>query len=145
MPKATKWRKVEVRQAGGKLQVRRIDGNPAPLGSGARFRKCVQEVEARGGAYDAHAVCAAAGRKKYGKKKFQAMAKAGAKRAKRKNISIRRSMKQTKKGGFPDRQQIRELRSSTKGIRKRTSREIKSGRFSAKFRKKLARRRREEE
>lgn len=42
-----------------------------------RFEKCVEDVEARGGAVDPNAVCAAAGRQKYGKKKFQAMARAG--------------------------------------------------------------------
>lgn len=56
-----------------------------PFGGTGRFAKCVESVEARGGAMDARAVCAAAGRKKYGKKKFAAMAKAGKKRAARKN------------------------------------------------------------
>lgn len=52
--------------------------NPSKLkNAGGRFAKCVKSVEARGGAYDARAVCAAAGRKKYGKKKFAAMARAG--------------------------------------------------------------------
>ena len=56
--------------------------NPAPrLGSGARFRKCVSQVEARGGAYDPRAVCAAAGRHKYGAKRFQKMAAKGRARA----------------------------------------------------------------
>jgi len=49
-----------------------------------RFEQCVSDVTARGGAYDPAAVCASAGRKKYGKKKFQAMARAGKKRARRK-------------------------------------------------------------
>jgi hypothetical protein len=40
----------------------------------------VESVTARGGARSPRGVCAAAGRKKYGKKKFQAMAAAGRKR-----------------------------------------------------------------
>lgn len=51
-------------------------------GSGA-FERCVQKVEAKGGAYDPRAVCAAAGRKKYGAKKFAAMAQAGKRKAAR--------------------------------------------------------------
>lgn len=41
------------------------------------FAKCVKSVMERGGAASPRAVCAAAGRKKYGAKKFQAMAAAG--------------------------------------------------------------------
>lgn len=54
-------------------------GNPGAPGSA--FKRCVAEVEAKGGAHDPRAVCAAAGRKKYGAKAFQAMAAAGKKRA----------------------------------------------------------------
>ena len=61
-----------------------IGVNPAKLGSGGRFAKCVKSVEARGGAYDPNAVCAAAGRKKYGAKKMASMARAGKKRATKK-------------------------------------------------------------
>lgn len=50
----------------------------------SRFKKCVKSVKARGGAADPRAVCAAIGRKKYGKKKFQEMAAAGKRKAKRK-------------------------------------------------------------
>ena len=49
----------------------------------SRFAKCVKSVESRGGSYDARGVCAAAGRKKYGKAKFQKMATAGKARAAR--------------------------------------------------------------
>jgi hypothetical protein len=52
---------------------------------GAAFKRCVAAVAEKGGAYDPRAVCASAGRKKYGAKKFQAMAKAGRKRAARGN------------------------------------------------------------
>ena len=45
----------------------------------SRFDQCVVDVTARGGARDPRAVCAAAGRKKYGKRKFAAMARAGKK------------------------------------------------------------------
>lgn len=51
------------------------------LGSGKLFEKCVADVAARGGAVDPRSVCAGAERKKYGKKKFQAVAKAGKRRA----------------------------------------------------------------
>jgi hypothetical protein len=45
------------------------------------FDRCVADVEKRGGAYSPRGVCAAAGRKKFGKKKFQAMALAGKRKA----------------------------------------------------------------
>ena len=52
-----------------------------------RFEKCVEDVEARGGAQDPNAVCASAGRKKYGKAEFQRMAAAGKRKAaRRKNV-----------------------------------------------------------
>ena len=62
---------------GGGITVKPIT-NPS-----SRFAKCVKSVNARGGAMDARAVCASAGRKKYGKKKFAAMGKAGKRRAAR--------------------------------------------------------------
>ena len=73
-----KWTPARVRvNSKGKVQV---EINPSELGSGGRFAKCVESVEARGGAYDARAVCAEAGRKKYGVKKMAAMAAAGRRR-----------------------------------------------------------------
>lgn len=48
-------------------------------GKGA-FERCVESVGARGGVRSPRGVCAAAGRKKYGKRKFQAMAAAGRRR-----------------------------------------------------------------
>ena len=48
-------------------------------GEGARF-KAVEESARAGGAKNPAAVAAAIGRKKYGKKKFQAMAAAGRKK-----------------------------------------------------------------
>lgn len=81
MPKIklpAQWTQAEIRvNAKGEPQIRL---NPAKLGSGGRFARCVKAVELRGGAYDPRAVCAAAGRKKYGAKKFQAMAQVGKKR-----------------------------------------------------------------
>ena len=53
----------------------------AKLGSGARF-KAVEASAAKSGASDPAAVAAAEGRKKYGKKRFQAMSAAGRKKAK---------------------------------------------------------------
>jgi len=53
----------------------------AKPGAGPRF-KAVKESARLGGAIDPGAVAAAIGRKKYGKKRFQAMAAAGRKRAK---------------------------------------------------------------
>lgn len=50
-----------------------------PLGSGARF-KAVEKSAAASGARNPAAVAAAAGRKKYGKKKFSQLAAAGRKR-----------------------------------------------------------------
>jgi hypothetical protein len=63
--------------------VRKLQGNPRR--TKGEFAKCVKAVSSKGGAYDPRAVCASAGRKKYGAKKFQAMALAGKKRAKRGN------------------------------------------------------------
>ena len=51
------------------------------LGSGARF-KSVEKAAAKSGAKDPAAVAAAVGRKKYGDKKMEQMAKAGKKKAK---------------------------------------------------------------
>ena len=49
-------------------------------GNPTRFEKCVESVEAEGGARDPNAVCAVAGRRKYGKAQFQKMAAAGRRR-----------------------------------------------------------------
>lgn len=46
-------------------------------GNPSRFDKCVASVSARGGAVDPRAVCAAAGRKKYGQKEMTRRAVAG--------------------------------------------------------------------
>ena len=74
------WTNAKVRvNKKGQVQLKL---NPATLGSGGRFAKCVADVEARGGAYDPQAVCAAAGIKKYGKRKMAAMAAAGRRRRK---------------------------------------------------------------
>lgn len=56
-------------------------------GRGA-FERCVESVSARGGARSPRGVCASAGRKKYGAKKFQAMAAAGRRRKSRKNSAL---------------------------------------------------------
>lgn len=55
----------------------------APLGSGERFRALVAKLRARGGVDDPAALAAAIGRKKYGKKRFQALSVAGRKRRRR--------------------------------------------------------------
>lgn len=55
--------------------------NPGKPGSA--FKRCVKSVSERGGAVDPRAVCAAAGRKKYGKQQYQEMAEAGKRRKKR--------------------------------------------------------------
>lgn len=52
----------------------------ARLGGGGRFQT-VEEAARKSGARNPAAVAAAAGRKKYGKKRFQAMATKGRKRA----------------------------------------------------------------
>jgi hypothetical protein len=51
----------------------------AKLGSGARF-KAVERSAAKSGAENPAAVAAAVGMKKYGKKKMEAMARAGRKK-----------------------------------------------------------------
>jgi hypothetical protein len=77
----SKWKLLPVRvNPRGKVQ---IGLNPSDLGSGGRFAKCVESVEARGGARDPNAVCAAAGIRKYGKARMERMAQAGRKRAKK--------------------------------------------------------------
>lgn len=50
------------------------------LGSGARFRKLEQSIAAKGEVDNPAAVAAAIGRKKYGKKKMEAMAAKGRKK-----------------------------------------------------------------
>ncbi len=62
----------------GRVQIK---VNPAKLGSGGRFAKCVKSVEARGGAYDPQAVCASAGMRKYGKKRMEGWAQSEKRRA----------------------------------------------------------------
>lgn len=52
------------------------------LGTGERFRK-VEAAARKGGARNPAAVAAAAGRKKYGKARFQKLAAAGRKRKKK--------------------------------------------------------------
>ena len=61
------------------------------------FERCVESVSKRGGAYDPKAVCAAAGRKKYGKKQFQAMAAAGRKRAAKRRTSKKTGLRGKRK------------------------------------------------
>ena len=46
----------------------------------SRFDRCVADVTKRGGARDARAVCASAGRKKYGAKRFAVMSREGRRR-----------------------------------------------------------------
>lgn len=58
-------------------------GAGAPLGSGERFRALVAKLRARGGVENPEALAAAIGRKKYGKKRFQALSVAGRKRRRR--------------------------------------------------------------
>ena len=85
------WTPAQVRVLkNGKVQLKI---NPAKLGSGGRFAKCAQSVEAEGGAMDARAVCAAAGRKKYGAKKMAAMAKAGKRRRNTRHKPVARRRK----------------------------------------------------
>ncbi len=50
-------------------------------GGGGKFAKCVKSVSRRKGVKDAKAICAAAGRKKYGAKKMAKWAAKGRKRA----------------------------------------------------------------
>ena len=49
---------------------------PGKLGSGERFKACEEKMEEKG-VKDPGAVCASIGRRKFGKGKFQAMAKKG--------------------------------------------------------------------
>ena len=54
----------------------------AKLGSGKRFAALKKSITKKGGVRDPGAVAASIGRKKYGKKRFQALAAKGRKRAK---------------------------------------------------------------
>lgn len=60
----------------------RTRGKPR-LGSGRRFRSLVAELKKRGDVRDPGALAASIGRKKYGKKRFQALAAAGQRRTNR--------------------------------------------------------------
>lgn len=53
---------------------------PSKLGKGTRFRALVSTLRREKGVRNPAAIAAAAGRKKYGTKKFQRMAAAGRKR-----------------------------------------------------------------
>lgn len=61
------------------LKIKKDSNMKAKLGSGARF-KAVEKSAAKSGASNPAAVAAAAGIKKYGEKKMEAMAKAGKKK-----------------------------------------------------------------
>lgn len=50
---------------------------PGKLGTGQRFRECVDEVSRQPGVYDPEGLCASIGRKKYGGKKMARMAREG--------------------------------------------------------------------
>lgn len=63
----------------GALEQIRREYAKNPGGPGA-FERCVRAVAARGSAYSPRGVCATAGRKKYGAKKFAEMAQAGRRR-----------------------------------------------------------------
>jgi hypothetical protein len=57
-------------------------GKSMKLGGGGRFAKGVSGIEAKGGSEEtSKAIMAAAGRKKYGKEKFQDMAEKGKKKS----------------------------------------------------------------
>ena len=60
----------------------KIVGRKPPLGEGGRFKAVEEAVAKRGKVRNPAAVVAAAGRKKYGAKKFAQMAAAGRKKRK---------------------------------------------------------------
>lgn len=69
--------------AARKARMQYEEAKKKPPGEGSRFKAVAASAKARGMRNPA-AVAAAIGRKKYGKKKFQQMAAAGRKRAKKK-------------------------------------------------------------
>jgi hypothetical protein len=64
---------------GGGYSVKPLKGNAAK----SAFQRCVSDVEKKGGAYDPRAVCASAGRSKYGQREMTRRSLAGKKRARR--------------------------------------------------------------
>lgn len=56
-----------------------IVGTPPPVGQGGRFKALEEAISKRKGIKNPGAVAATIGRKKYGKKRFQAMAVTGKK------------------------------------------------------------------
>lgn len=72
----------------GAMQQIRREYRKNPGAPGAAFKRCVAAVEAKGGAYSPRGVCATAGRKKYGAKKFAAMSAAGKKRKARRSNPV---------------------------------------------------------
>jgi len=74
-----KWTPAQVRtNSKGQVQLKI---NPAKLGTGSRFAACVRDMKSKGSAYDPYAVCASAGRRKYGKRKMAKWAAKGLRRA----------------------------------------------------------------
>jgi hypothetical protein len=68
------------------VRIKRLKGGGVsilPIKNPGKFARCVKDVKARGGSYDPNAVCAAAGRAKYGQRAMTRKSIAGKKRAAR--------------------------------------------------------------
>lgn len=62
------------------MKSRNTERTKAPIGSGQRFKALVGQLSHMKDVHDPSAIAAMAGRAKYGKSRFQAMAAAGRKR-----------------------------------------------------------------
>ena len=92
------WQVVRILTRGpyaGQLVLRSVRGDSEAIvprhsvtpytGNPSAFEQCVSDVEARGGARDPRAVCAAAGRKKYGQREMTRRSLAGKRKAAKRN------------------------------------------------------------
>ena len=101
-------------------------------GKGA-FKRCVESVSARGGVRSPRGVCAAAGRKKYGKRKFQAMAAAG-RRRKNSSSELNQALDSVLSLS-PTGSALKAIESQREKLQRKMSRENKKRRTNASWRK----------
>jgi hypothetical protein len=85
----TAWRKLNPgKKLPDAVRIKRLGGGgfsiiPMKMNKAGGFERCVRDVTRKGSAYDPRAVCATAGRKKYGQAEMTRRSIAGKRRARR--------------------------------------------------------------